>query len=44
VLSGLLNLAGKQRGQPFEITKMTLERQCDPEYVDICWTPPKTTT
>ncbi|HUU02966.1 MAG TPA: methylenetetrahydrofolate reductase C-terminal domain-containing protein [Myxococcota bacterium] len=34
LLAGLLRLAGRKRGKQLQVTKMTLERQCDPEYVD----------
>jgi len=34
LLAGLLRLAARKRGKELQVTKMTLERQCDPEYVD----------
>jgi hypothetical protein len=33
LLAGILELAGMKRGKPFEITKITIERQCDPEFL-----------
>jgi hypothetical protein len=34
VLASLIELARKKRRQPCTITQMTLERQCDPEFLD----------
>jgi hypothetical protein len=34
VLASLIELARKRRRQPCTVTKMTLERQCDPEFLD----------
>jgi ferredoxin len=34
LLAGLLRLASRKNGKELQLTKMTLERQCDPEYVD----------
>lgn len=33
LLAGVLRLAGKKRGRDFEITRITVERQCDPEFL-----------
>ena len=33
LLADILELARKRKGQPIEIGKMTLERQCDPEFL-----------
>lgn len=33
MLARILDLAGKKRGRPFRITKLTVERQCDPEFL-----------
>ncbi|MBN2337816.1 MAG: methylenetetrahydrofolate reductase C-terminal domain-containing protein [Acidobacteria bacterium] len=33
MLARILDLAGKKRGRPFHITKITVERQCDPEFL-----------
>ncbi|MBW1873426.1 MAG: methylenetetrahydrofolate reductase C-terminal domain-containing protein, partial [Deltaproteobacteria bacterium] len=32
-LASLLKLAGQKRGKPIEVTKLMIERQCDPEFV-----------
>ena len=32
-LASILELARKNKGQPIQITKITLERQCDPEFL-----------
>jgi hypothetical protein len=34
MLASLLELARRKQGRPLEVVGMTLERQCDPEYVD----------
>ena len=34
LLADMIELARRAKGQECSITKMTLERQCDPEYVD----------
>lgn len=34
VLAATLALARRTRGEPFECREVTVERQCDPEYVD----------
>lgn len=34
ILAAILNIRGKKEGQPLEIHERTLERQCDPEYVE----------
>jgi len=33
LLASLIELAGKKRGQKYKVTKTTLERQCDPEFL-----------
>jgi hypothetical protein len=33
LLATMLDLAAKKQGRPLKITKMTLERQCDPEFL-----------
>jgi ferredoxin len=35
ILSSALKIARKKQGLPLEIDEMTLERQCDPEYIDL---------
>ncbi|MBW1736747.1 MAG: hypothetical protein JRJ69_04105, partial [Deltaproteobacteria bacterium] len=34
ILASSLKIARKKEGRPLEIDEKTLERQCDPEYVD----------
>lgn len=34
ILASTLKIARKKDGSPLEIDEMTLERQCDPEYID----------
>ena len=34
VLASILKIARKKEGRPLEVDEKTLERQCDPEYVD----------
>jgi len=34
ILASALKIARKKEGNPIEIDEMTLERQCDPEYID----------
>jgi hypothetical protein len=34
VLAATLKIARKKEGNPIEIDEKTLERQCDPEYVE----------
>lgn len=35
ILSSALKIARKKEGNPLEIDEKTLERQCDPEYIEI---------
>lgn len=35
ILSSALKIARKKSGNPLEIDEKTLERQCDPEYIDL---------
>lgn len=35
ILASIIRLARKKDGNPIEITEHTLERQCDPEYIDL---------
>jgi ferredoxin len=34
LMAGLLELFNKQKGKSIELSKITIERQCDPEYVE----------
>ena len=34
ILASTLKIARKKEGRPIEVDEMTLERQCDPEYID----------
>ena len=34
ILASILRIARKKEGRPMEVDEKTLERQCDPEYVD----------
>src|SRR5512145_2490522 len=34
ILASMIELSRKRKHQPCKITKMTLERQCDPEFLD----------
>lgn len=34
ILASILKIHGKKAGRPLEVHERTLERQCDPEYVD----------
>ena len=34
ILASTLKIAKKKEGRPLEVDERTLERQCDPEYVD----------
>ena len=33
ILASLIELSGKKQGKQYEITKITLQRQCDPEFL-----------
>jgi len=35
ILGALLQLAREKRDQPLQVDELTLERQCDPEYVEV---------
>ncbi|HDL90535.1 MAG TPA: hypothetical protein ENG14_06495, partial [Thermodesulforhabdus norvegica] len=34
ILASALRIAKKKEGKPFEVIEKTLERQCDPEYIE----------